>query len=101
VQDHCAIEDVAREHPEVCAYEAATFSKVLGRDVQLSRRETSPPAPACVCCVRPCAPATGADRRPDPDGPDPRSPTRTTAVPVGPSGAPTPSDDPPDEETQP
>jgi predicted ArsR family transcriptional regulator len=53
-QQHCAIFDVARHHPEVCAYEAATFSKVLGRDVTLSRRETlADGAPACVCCVAP------------------------------------------------
>lgn len=54
VQDHCAIYDVAREHPEVCAYEAATFSQVLGRDVKLSRRETmAGGSKACVCCVAP------------------------------------------------
>lgn len=54
VQDHCAIYDVAREHPEVCAYEAATFSQVLGRDVRLSRRETlATGSNACVCCVAP------------------------------------------------
>lgn len=53
-QQHCAIYDVARHHPEVCAYEAATFSKVLGRDVILSRRETlAEGASACVCCVTP------------------------------------------------
>ncbi|MEX2550008.1 MAG: ArsR family transcriptional regulator [Nitriliruptoraceae bacterium] len=55
VQDHCAIYDVAKDHPEVCAYEAATFSQVLGGDVQLSRRETlAGGASACVCTVRPC-----------------------------------------------
>lgn len=54
VQTHCVIEDVAREHPEVCAYEAAAFSKVLGRDVTLSRRQTmAEGADACVCCVAP------------------------------------------------
>jgi len=53
VQDHCAIYDVARDHPEVCAYEAATFAKVLGEDVQLSRRETlAGGGTACVCTVR-------------------------------------------------
>jgi len=53
-QDHCAIYDVAKDHPEVCAYEAATFSQVLGRDVILSRRETlAAGAPACVCTVTP------------------------------------------------
>lgn len=53
-QEHCAIYDVAREHPEMCTYEAATFSKVLGNDVQLSRRETmAAGSNACVCCVTP------------------------------------------------
>lgn len=55
VQDHCAIYDVAKDHPEVCSYEAATFSKVLGGDVQLSRRETlAGGSTACVCTVRTC-----------------------------------------------
>jgi predicted ArsR family transcriptional regulator len=53
-QHHCAIEDVAREHPELCAYEAASFSKVLGRDVTVSRRQTlAEGSSACVCCVQP------------------------------------------------
>lgn len=51
-QEHCAIYDVAKQHPEMCAYEAATFSEVLGQEVQLSRRETlAGGATACVCCV--------------------------------------------------
>lgn len=51
-QDHCAIYDVAKQHPEVCAYEAATFSRVLGQEVRLSRRQTlAGGASACVCCV--------------------------------------------------
>ncbi|TVP67812.1 MAG: ArsR family transcriptional regulator [Nitriliruptor sp.] len=61
VQDHCAIYDVAKDHPEVCAYEAATFSKVLGGDVQLSRRQTlAGGSAACVCTVRPRRPGGGA-----------------------------------------
>ena len=53
-QGHCAIYDVAKHHPEMCAYEAATFSKVLGRDVTLSRRQTiAAGATACVCNVTP------------------------------------------------
>jgi len=61
VQDHCAIYDVAKDHPEVCAYEAATFSKVLGGDVQLSRRQTlAGGSTACVCTVRPRTPGGGA-----------------------------------------
>lgn len=60
VQNHCAIADVAMEHPEVCAYEAAAFSKVLGRDVSLSRRDTlATGATACVCTVA-AAPAPTA-----------------------------------------
>ncbi len=52
VQNHCTIADVAKEHPEVCAYEAAAFSKVLGQDVSLSRRDTlATGASACVCSV--------------------------------------------------
>ncbi len=62
IQGNCAIEDVAREHPEVCAYEAASFSKVLGRDVSISRRTTmASGAPQCVCTVAP---------RPSEDGHD-------------------------------
>jgi predicted ArsR family transcriptional regulator len=67
-QHHCAIEDVAREHPELCAYEAASFSKVLGRDVTVSRRETlASGSRACVCCVQPRANGgrTPTDRSPE------------------------------------
>lgn len=54
VQSHCAIESVAREHPEVCAYEAASFSRVLGSDVTVSRRETlAAGSAACVCTIAP------------------------------------------------
>lgn len=61
-QDHCAIEGIAREHPEVCAYEAATFSEVLGDDVELARRATlAGGARACVCAVTP-----RTDPRPSP-----------------------------------
>lgn len=53
-QQHCAIETVARDHPEICAFEAATFAQVLGTDVQLRRRATvARGADACVCCVTP------------------------------------------------
>jgi predicted ArsR family transcriptional regulator len=52
VQHHCVIEDVAREHPEICNYEAAAFSRALGTDVTLSRTTTiAAGAPACVCTV--------------------------------------------------
>jgi predicted ArsR family transcriptional regulator len=61
-QQHCAIEDLARDHPELCAYEAATFSEVLGSDVRLRRRETvTRGSAACVCCItaRDTEPAAG------------------------------------------
>lgn len=49
-QEHCAIADVARDHPELCAYEAAMFQRLLGANV--SRRETiAGGAPACVCTI--------------------------------------------------
>jgi predicted ArsR family transcriptional regulator len=52
VQHHCVIQGVAREHPEICTYEAAAFSRVLGTDVKVSRHETiADGAPACVCTV--------------------------------------------------
>ena len=78
VQDHCAIYDVAKDHPEVCAYEAATFSKVLGGDVQLSRRQTlAGGSAACVCTVRPRTPG-GAGTGDQQHGEE-----ATTAVPPG------------------
>ena len=50
-QEHCAIGDVARDHPELCAYEAAMFQRLLG--AQVSRRETiAGGANACVCTIR-------------------------------------------------
>ncbi|MDX1512028.1 MAG: ArsR family transcriptional regulator [Nitriliruptorales bacterium] len=53
-QDHCAILDVARDHPELCTYEAAAFSRVLGNEVTLSRRQTLAGGhDACVCSVTP------------------------------------------------
>lgn len=59
-QDHCAIEDVARDHPELCAYEAATFASVLGSDVHLRRRATvTRGSAACVCCITPRDGAAG------------------------------------------
>jgi predicted ArsR family transcriptional regulator len=52
VQHHCVIQGVAREHPEICTYEAAAFSRVLGTDVKVARHETiADGAPACVCTV--------------------------------------------------
>jgi predicted ArsR family transcriptional regulator len=49
-QDHCAIKDVAEEHPELCSFEAAAFRKVLG--TQVSRKSTiAGGAGACVCHI--------------------------------------------------
>jgi predicted ArsR family transcriptional regulator len=68
VQNHCTIADVAKEHPEVCAYEAAAFSKVLGQDVALSRRDTlASGAKSCVCSVSDAA--TAQQDRPE-DAPE-------------------------------
>jgi predicted ArsR family transcriptional regulator len=53
-QDHCAIKDIAEEHPEVCSFEAALFRKVLGTGV--SRKATiAGGAGACVCHIAPPA----------------------------------------------
>lgn len=50
-QSHCAVKDVAAEHPEVCAFEAALFRRVLGAD--LTRRETiAGGAARCVCTIQ-------------------------------------------------
>ena len=52
VQHHCVIQGVAREHPEICTYEAAAFARALGTDVEVARHETiADGAPACVCTV--------------------------------------------------
>jgi predicted ArsR family transcriptional regulator len=49
-QQHCAIAEIAAEHPEVCAYEAALFKQVLGAGV--SRKSTiAGGANACVCHI--------------------------------------------------
>ncbi len=51
-QQQCALGDLPQAHPELCAYEAAAFSRVLGREVQVSRQATiAEGASACVCCV--------------------------------------------------
>ena len=50
-QDHCAIKAVAEQNPELCAYEASTFKKLLGA-AKLSRRQTiAGGANACVCQI--------------------------------------------------
>ncbi len=50
LQSHCAIEGIAREHPEVCAHEAALFTRLLG--MKVSRRQTiASGGDACVCHI--------------------------------------------------
>ena len=52
VQHNSDIQGVAREHPEICTYEAAAFSRALGAGVKVSRQETiADGAPACICTV--------------------------------------------------
>jgi predicted ArsR family transcriptional regulator len=52
-QTHCAIYEVAREHPEVCAHETAVFRRVLG-DARVQRRTTlADGGPGCVCAITP------------------------------------------------
>lgn len=49
-QSHCAVRDVAAEHPEICAYEAAMFKDLLG--ARISRRQTiAAGATRCVCTI--------------------------------------------------
>lgn len=49
-QGHCAVKDVASAHPELCAYEAALFKRLLGR--KLSRRQTiAGGAGECICHI--------------------------------------------------
>lgn len=71
LQSHCAIEGIAREHPEVCAHEAASFRRLLGaadRQVKVSRRETiATGASACVCHIELPATGTPADSTTTPD----------------------------------
>jgi predicted ArsR family transcriptional regulator len=51
-QGHCAIKDVAQRHPEICAFEAALFQRLLG--AKLSRRQTiAGGASECVCHITP------------------------------------------------
>lgn len=49
-QGHCAIRDVAEEHPEICTLEARMFEDLLG--VRVSRRQTAAGgAGQCVCDI--------------------------------------------------
>lgn len=49
-QGHCAIKEIAEQHPEICAYETQLFSQLLGASV--SREKTiAGGAPACVCHI--------------------------------------------------
>ena len=52
-QQHCTIADAAADQPLLCAHEAAAFSRLLGDDVRVTRRETIAKGDgACVCHVR-------------------------------------------------
>jgi predicted ArsR family transcriptional regulator len=63
-QQACALGDLPSQHPELCAYEAAAFSRVLGREVQVSRQSTiASGASACICCVSIKEPADAGARR--------------------------------------
>jgi predicted ArsR family transcriptional regulator len=54
-QTHCAVYEAAKQHPEMCAHEAAMFRRVLGDEVRISRRETLANGDgACVCSVTAC-----------------------------------------------
>lgn len=49
-QGHCAIKEIAEQHPEICAYETQLFRDLLGTSV--SREKTiAGGAPACVCHI--------------------------------------------------
>ncbi|MBW3620415.1 MAG: ArsR family transcriptional regulator [Actinobacteria bacterium] len=76
-QTNCAIYDVAKDHPEMCQYEAATFSRVLGRDVAVRRRLTlAEGGHSCVCTVtpKPSGQKTSNEKTTTTDEPsDPRS----------------------------
>ena len=49
-QSHCAVRQMAAEHPEICAHEAAMFRDLLG--ARVSRRQTiARGAHHCVCTV--------------------------------------------------
>lgn len=52
-QTHCAVYEIARDNPEMCAHEAAAFRAVLGDEVKVTRRRTLAKGDgACVCTVR-------------------------------------------------
>lgn len=49
-QGHCAVKEVAEAHPELCAYEAALFKRLLG--TKLSRRQTIAAGDGeCICHI--------------------------------------------------
>ena len=51
-QTHCAVFDLASQHPEMCAHEAGMFKRLLGPEALVSRRDTlANGAAACVCTV--------------------------------------------------
>lgn len=49
-QGHCAIKDIASQHPEVCAFEASVFRRVLG--TRVTRQQTiAGGAGECICHI--------------------------------------------------
>lgn len=49
-QGHCAIKEIASEHPEVCAFEASLFRRLLG--TRVTRKQTiAGGAGECVCHI--------------------------------------------------
>lgn len=68
-QEHCAVRETAEAHPELCAWEAAMFSRVLGAKV--SRKSTiAGGAAACVCHIEPGGDAAALpSTEPTADGP--------------------------------
>lgn len=70
-QRHCTVKDVAAEHPELCAYEAALFQQLVGGT--LSRRQTiADGAGECICHIAPTDAPPPAD--PQDDSRDARGP---------------------------
>lgn len=82
-QTHCAVADVASEHPEICAHEAAMFADLLG--ARVTRRSTIAAGDLhCVCTVDAADPGerTPHGTRPD-DGPShPAAPQSRTSTPA-------------------
>jgi predicted ArsR family transcriptional regulator len=72
-QSHCAVREVAAEHPEICAFEAALFRDLLG--TRVSRRRTIAGGDTrCVCTIDDSGEAGGTARAAARTEPDARKP---------------------------